>query len=566
MHPHSTKQAEQSHTSVLTNSTQLKIDSAAQMLDTRTAQSAQRRTQSAANASQSSSQLKQLQAKMVGKSDTLQRVEEEEPAQTKTNETVNNTGLPNQLKAGIESLSGMSMDHVKVHYNSSQPAQLNAHAYAQGNEIHVAPGQEQHVPHEAWHVVQQAQGRVKPTMQMKMAVPVNDDAGLETEADVMGAKALGQGIQLAKGVIERKDTSAARSSTGKEIAQLKPSNFYRSYMLPMKEEKYAGYKGQRNGEIAKPLNELRKQNVLDTNADFIGGHLLKAEYGGGDVFDNVVPWCPAAERKFGTYEDKYLKKFENQYDFVKGYPEKIHGDQEWEFHFYLNVQYRDWTKENVGLSDRDTKGWSEGELIPILDTLSTIPDKVYVNAGGGMDDFENEGRAISGQIEMREKAAHKPPTEKVLVAEDDEVFLKRHVDRFTQNLKVFISHGNSLLEECKNDAWIEELNGHWIQEKIAVGNAISDTLEQIPEGREIVRKFEYQTVGSQKGYFTQGEELSRSWERMRKEVLHPDNQEHIERRSLDGAKRRINQLVLTYGSILKNNIFDFHNELTRRFE
>ncbi|WP_233079895.1 eCIS core domain-containing protein [Rheinheimera soli] len=102
----------------------------------------------------------------------------------------NNTGLPNQLKAGIESLSGLSMDHVKVHYNSAKPAQLNAHAYAQGSEIHLGAGQEKHLPHEAWHVVQQAQGRVKPTMQMKAGVGVNDDVGLEKEADVMGAKAL----------------------------------------------------------------------------------------------------------------------------------------------------------------------------------------------------------------------------------------------------------------------------------------------------------------------------------------------------------------------------------------
>jgi hypothetical protein len=103
-------------------------------------------------------------------------------------EKPNNTGLPNQLKSGIESLSGMSLDNVKVHYNSSKPAQLNAHAYAQGSDIHVAPGQEQHLPHEAWHVVQQAQGRVKPTTQMK-GTSVNDDVSLETEADVMGAKA-----------------------------------------------------------------------------------------------------------------------------------------------------------------------------------------------------------------------------------------------------------------------------------------------------------------------------------------------------------------------------------------
>lgn len=116
-------------------------------------------------------------------------------------EKPNNTGLPNQLKTGIESLSGMSMDHVKVHFNSGKPAQLNAHAYAQGSDIHVAPGQEKHLPHEAWHVVQQAQGRVKPTMQMKAGVPVNDDAGLEREADVMGEKAL----QLASGAEKKLD-------------------------------------------------------------------------------------------------------------------------------------------------------------------------------------------------------------------------------------------------------------------------------------------------------------------------------------------------------------------------
>jgi hypothetical protein len=93
----------------------------------------------------------------------------------------NNTGLPDQLKSGIESLSGLSMDHVRVHYNSSQPAQLNAQAYAQGGDIHLAPGQERHLPHEAWHVVQQAQGRVRPTMQMKDGVAVNDDVGSSTK-------------------------------------------------------------------------------------------------------------------------------------------------------------------------------------------------------------------------------------------------------------------------------------------------------------------------------------------------------------------------------------------------
>lgn len=101
----------------------------------------------------------------------------------------NDTGLPNQLKAGIEALSGMNMDDVKVHYNSPKPAQLGAHAYAQGREIHVGPGQERHLPHEAWHLVQQAQGRVAPNVRTHYGLNVNDDKGLELEADLMGTRA-----------------------------------------------------------------------------------------------------------------------------------------------------------------------------------------------------------------------------------------------------------------------------------------------------------------------------------------------------------------------------------------
>lgn len=101
----------------------------------------------------------------------------------------NQTGMPDNLKTGVETLSGLSMNDVKVHYNSAKPAQLNAYAYTQGTDIHVGPGQEKHLAHEAWHVAQQKQGRVKPTVQVKGA-EINDDAGLEKEADVMGAKAL----------------------------------------------------------------------------------------------------------------------------------------------------------------------------------------------------------------------------------------------------------------------------------------------------------------------------------------------------------------------------------------
>lgn len=180
------------------------------------------------NGSAQAQQMRTLQTQISG-GDVAQRESLEEPLQAQVDGGAvqreeaataaeapkpNNTGLPDNLKSGIESLSGMSMDHVKVHYNSSQPAQLNAHAYAQGSEIHVAPGQEQHVPHEAWHVVQQAQGRVRPTMQMKMGVPVNDDVGLEIEADVMGKQAMGLSTTAAQ-----HQTQAATVATQAKLIQ-----------------------------------------------------------------------------------------------------------------------------------------------------------------------------------------------------------------------------------------------------------------------------------------------------------------------------------------------------------
>lgn len=99
-------------------------------------------------------------------------------------------GLPENLRAGIAALSGMDLSDVRVHRNSSKPAGIQAAAYAQGNDIHLGPGQERHLPHEAWHVVQQAQGRVKPTVSVA-GTSVNDDPKLESEATTMGSRAAG---------------------------------------------------------------------------------------------------------------------------------------------------------------------------------------------------------------------------------------------------------------------------------------------------------------------------------------------------------------------------------------
>jgi hypothetical protein len=151
-----------------------------QFVENRSESIVQRNLQELANNSPQANKTAQLQTMVNNQSAQQQPIQKKE----------NNTGLPDNLKTGMENLSGMSLDDVKVHRNSDKPAQFQAHAYAQGTDIHLASGQEKHLPHEAWHVVQQKQGRVKPTMQMKGKVNVNDDKGLEKEADIMGAKAL----------------------------------------------------------------------------------------------------------------------------------------------------------------------------------------------------------------------------------------------------------------------------------------------------------------------------------------------------------------------------------------
>ena len=93
--------------------------------------------------------------------------------------------LPRGLRSRIAAHAGVTLDDVRVHYGSARPNEVGALAYAQGAEIHLAPGQERHLPHEAWHLVQQRQGRVRPTGTIG-GKAVNDDPRLEAEADRMG--------------------------------------------------------------------------------------------------------------------------------------------------------------------------------------------------------------------------------------------------------------------------------------------------------------------------------------------------------------------------------------------
>ena len=103
--------------------------------------------------------------------------------------------LPAATRAHMEAAFAADFSAVRIH-EGGDAEELDALAYAQGADIHFAPGRFapgsaqglELLGHELAHVVQQAQGRVVATAQVT-GVPVNDDPALEHEADVFGAKA-----------------------------------------------------------------------------------------------------------------------------------------------------------------------------------------------------------------------------------------------------------------------------------------------------------------------------------------------------------------------------------------
>ncbi len=116
------------------------------------------------------------------------------PAQQKETSSGSNK-LPLAIQTKMENAFGTDFSDVNIHKNSEKAKDMGALAYAQGIDLHFAPGQfkldtpgQKLIGHELAHVVQQKQGRVKATKQMG-GQGVNDDPQLEKEADDMGNKA-----------------------------------------------------------------------------------------------------------------------------------------------------------------------------------------------------------------------------------------------------------------------------------------------------------------------------------------------------------------------------------------
>ena len=128
--------------------------------------------------------------------------------------------MPAQLRRNLGKLSA-SLSDVRVHYNSSKPAQVQALAYTQGNQIYIGPGQEKHLPHELTHVVQQKEGRVEPTGTIN-GMALNEDPELEREAEEKGMNIAAYGnlpsteAENSRPVIQRYSPVGGRRAEGQK--------------------------------------------------------------------------------------------------------------------------------------------------------------------------------------------------------------------------------------------------------------------------------------------------------------------------------------------------------------
>jgi hypothetical protein len=173
--------------------------------------------------------------------------------------------MPEDVRARMESAFGADFSQVRIH-EGARAAALGARAYTQGADIHFAPGAYQPhssdgqelLGHELTHVVQQRAGRVQATTQAK-GVGVNDDSGLEREADEMGARAArGEpvgGVHASQGGAARGGATATGAGPSAPVQR-----------VPI---------GPNDLETTNPLNRQAILNYLRTCGPQQLGHILQ---------------------------------------------------------------------------------------------------------------------------------------------------------------------------------------------------------------------------------------------------------------------------------------------------
>ncbi|WP_242049301.1 DUF4157 domain-containing protein [Aulosira sp. FACHB-615] len=251
----------------------------------------------------------------------------------KSSQNATSSTLPKKLKIGLEQLSGIELSEVRVHTNSSKPSRLGAIAYTKGTDIYLSPGQEKYLPHEAWHVVQQKQGRVKGKMQVA-GFSINHDAHLEKEADLMGNRASKlKSSSVLPSPIKVTSSSANQFAPIQCFIAIDPKSWLNGRVPNERLLKQYFYDFEIHNEIQKLREELLEENnkvILNRVVGFYYDSYNQAD--STNDYSTVLQWLTSlvstinyfspllkstGDKSVNDYEDKSSRSWKDQAEALK---------------------------------------------------------------------------------------------------------------------------------------------------------------------------------------------------------------------------------------------------------
>lgn len=248
--------------------------------------------------------------------------------------STNSNGLPQAIQSKFENALGADFSDVKIHPNSKSATEVGALAYTQGTDVHFAPGQfepnsnsgQELLGHELTHVIQQRAGRVQPTTEVA-GLSVNDDDGLEAEADEGGRKvvqgkfesegnkieskpennspkikSLPMQMKLDQGVIQRDVPQSQQSTTPQRRSVQERVNETVEYLRGRSGHEVVG----RGGDTYTRRDEHTCVRLLRENHDVIND--INAAFEGNlkrYIKDNFVDWDYKIKATALLYEPHY---------------------------------------------------------------------------------------------------------------------------------------------------------------------------------------------------------------------------------------------------------------------
>ncbi len=302
---------------------------------------------------------------MQGKLEPVQRQEGEEedaaqakgessqkvkPIQAKVNLAPSGGGklMPEPVQQKMEGAFGADFSGVRIH-EGPQAKAINAIAYTQGENIHFQPGKYQPdtqsgqelLGHELTHVVQQKAGRV--TAPQGKGAPINADPGLESEADILGAKAAqGESVKVA---------GASSSPQCQESLIDQPNSVVQQSRFPITRHQLTPEQVKHANRIRKArklklftLNKLAHEQPRDYVYNYADNNWFKVkkQFKEGALHHEESPRSEAKQPPYGMkalleYRLKIVDRLlKDVIPFAEKYEQKKRGEI-WEQHSFGNI-------------------------------------------------------------------------------------------------------------------------------------------------------------------------------------------------------------------------------------